>query len=818
VVIVVPLLAVTAYGATNPPAPTGLTATTPTRVAPVLRWNAVADASGGYRIFRGSTQIGTSTTTSYTDTGLKTSGSYVYTVKAVRVPNKVSAASAPFTVVYDVLAPGTVGTLTGKATSGAPLITWSAVTDSGGSGLRQYDVSRNGTLVGTPTTPSFTDGSVTADGSYSYTVRAEDGAGNVGAASPALNVVVDRTAPSQPPAPTAAAAVTGSAPQLSWPASSDAGTGVASYQVMRDGARVATVTQTSFTDSALSASGVYSYTVIAVDAVGNASSPSPATNVTYDVTPPPTPTGLSAASPTASAPSLSWNAVTDTPPGPVSYRITRDGQTIDNVTATSYVDAAAGDGSHRYTVAAIDQLGNASGQAAVTVVVDTVAPSTPLGVVAIASGGNVTVSWAVASDSGTGVNGYRVTRNGDPVATVAGTLFQDQAAAGATYRVVALDAAGNASSPSLAATAAPPFGTGVSSRLVVDTSAPEKTKRPSLAMVSVMLFWNQVEPSLGVYDWGNLDASLADARDRNYKLIVRVMCGADAPTWMANDPDHPVRYLDLLSNEPTNARHPGEMLVPVMWDPDLEWHYGNLMAALNDHLLQSDGAGGTWADHVEFVPVAMPTMIGTEMQSGYGSGSYTGVYKGVYGTYDRGVVNRAEWDANASSGSTSAERQQSNRDNLEAAWRDAIGIQMARLTAVPSSIAYGPLLNDGHAAAQRIAASEVPRYGDRLWSMMTNLQPKVQSDGTLGPYSEWNAAAAQTITIALQQGGVVGFQTAGNGIINTAAKMRELIDDGIANYNMRFLETQPETLDQFPGALLTDPDSAQARLLQRFGG
>jgi hypothetical protein len=510
--------------------------------------------------------------------------------------------------------------------------------------------------------------------------------------------------------------------------------------------------------------------------------------------------------------------VTDSPPGPVSYRITRDGQTIDTVTATSYVDSAASDGSHRYTVAAIDQLGNASGQAAVTVVVDTTAPSTPLGVVANATGGSVTVSWTVASDSGTGVAAYRVLRDGDQVATVTGTLYQEQANPGSVYRVIAVDGAGNASSPSLLATAAPSFATGVSDRLVDDTSADEKTRIPALSMISVMLFWNQVEPSAGVYNWGNLDTSLADARDRGYKLIVRVMCGADAPTWMANDPDHPVRYLDLLSNEPTNARHQGEMLVPLQWDPDLAWHYSNLMAALNDHLLQSDQAGGTWADHVEFVPVAMPTMIGTEMQTGYGSGNYTGVYKGVYGTYDRGVVNRAEWDANASSGSTSAERQQSNRDDLEAAWHNAIHIQMAQLTAVPSAVAYGPLLNDAHAAAQRIAASEVPRYGDRLWSMTTNLQPKVRGDGTLGPYSEWNAGAAQTMLIALQAGGVVGFQTAGNGIIDSTAKMREVIDDGIANYNMRFLETQPETIDNFRGPLLTDPNSAEARLQQRFGG
>ena len=72
--------------------------------------------------------------------------------------------------------------------------------------------------------------------------------------------------------------------------------------------------------------------------------------------------------------------------------------------------------------------------------------------------------------------------------------------------------------------------------------------------------------------------------------------------------------------------------------------------------------------------------------------------------------------------------------------------------------------------------------------------------------------------IALQSGAVIGFQTAGNGIINTAAKMREVINDGISNYNMRFLETSPEAVDAFPDLLLTNSDSAQNQLVQRFGG
>jgi len=214
----------------------------------------------------------------------------------------------------------------------------------------------------------------------------------------------------------------------------------------------------------------------------------------------------------------------------------------------------------------------------------------------------------------------------------------------------------------------------------------------------------------------------------------------------------------------------------------------------------------------------MPSILSSEMQTGYGSGTYTGVYGGVYGTYDRAATNQAEWDSVATSGSTAAEQQQSNRSDLEAAWRQAINLQESQLTSVPSAIAYGALFSDHYAAAQRIAADETQRWGNGLWSMTTNLQPRVNSDGTLSPWSQWSPDAAQTIQIALQNGAVVGFQTAGNNIINTSAEMREVIADGIDNYNMRFLETTPEAVDAFPGLLLNGTDNAQDQLRARFGG
>ena len=139
--------------------------------------------------------------------------------------------------------------------------------------------------------------------------------------------------------------------------------------------------------------------------------------------------------------------------------------------------------------------------------------------------------------------------------------------------------------PSLPARAGSPFATGVSSRQVTDQSAPEKTAASRACRWSrCCCAGSSCEPTASTWDWGGLDASLADARDRHYRLIVRIMCGADAPDWLATDPDHPVQFLDLLSNDASNSRYPGEMLVPEPWDPNLAWHYANLMDGAGRHI------------------------------------------------------------------------------------------------------------------------------------------------------------------------------------------------------------------------------------------
>ncbi|MGW2395228.1 glycoside hydrolase family 6 protein [Kitasatospora sp. NPDC001664] len=84
---------------TAPTVPTGLTATA-TSSSVTLGWTASTDDVGvtGYQVFRGGVQVGTSTSTSYTDSGLSASTAYAYTVKARDAAGNVSAASAALTV------------------------------------------------------------------------------------------------------------------------------------------------------------------------------------------------------------------------------------------------------------------------------------------------------------------------------------------------------------------------------------------------------------------------------------------------------------------------------------------------------------------------------------------------------------------------------------------------------------------------------------------------------------------------------------------------------------------------------------------------
>ena len=69
---------------TPPSAPSGLIATATSATSVGLKWTAATDDVGvtTYLVYRGGTQVGTSTSTSYSDTGLTQLTPYTYTVYA----------------------------------------------------------------------------------------------------------------------------------------------------------------------------------------------------------------------------------------------------------------------------------------------------------------------------------------------------------------------------------------------------------------------------------------------------------------------------------------------------------------------------------------------------------------------------------------------------------------------------------------------------------------------------------------------------------------------------------------------------------------
>ncbi|QKV81254.1 discoidin domain-containing protein [Amycolatopsis sp. Hca4] len=87
----------------------------------------------------------------------------------------------------DTQAPTTpVGLTAGTATATSVPLTWSAATDN--VGVTGYDILRDGTVVATSATTSYTDTGLAPATSYTYAVRARDAAGNVSAAGTPITV------------------------------------------------------------------------------------------------------------------------------------------------------------------------------------------------------------------------------------------------------------------------------------------------------------------------------------------------------------------------------------------------------------------------------------------------------------------------------------------------------------------------------------------------------------------------------------------------------------------------------------------------------
>ncbi|WMJ67773.1 glycosyl hydrolase family 18 protein [Stenotrophomonas sp. 24(2023)] len=118
-----------------------------------------------------------------------------HTLRAVATDNNnATASTATVTITVNAASGDTTppsvpaGLAVGTRTSSSIALSWSASTDNaGGSGVAGYDVYRNGSLVGSPSSASYVDGGLSPSTTYSYRVRARDNAGNASAQGTAIS-------------------------------------------------------------------------------------------------------------------------------------------------------------------------------------------------------------------------------------------------------------------------------------------------------------------------------------------------------------------------------------------------------------------------------------------------------------------------------------------------------------------------------------------------------------------------------------------------------------------------------------------------------
>ena len=319
---------------------------------PKLTWNAVSGATS-YRVFRsesrgsGYSLLGTTTATSYTNTGAAVGKTYYYRVKAVNSVG-TSGYSNIVSGKAKAAAPAAPSVTIGNSSTGKPQLTWKAV-----SGAVKYEVYRSTrqnsgySLLGTTTSTSYVNTGASTGTTYYYRVKAVN---RNGMASGYSNIVSGKAKAAAPAAPsvTAGNSSTGK-PRLTWKAVS----GATSYRIYRSESRgtgyslLGTTSSTSYVNTGAAAGKTYYYRVKAVNRDGMASGYSNIVSGKATLPAPVLNIGLSVSS---GKPMLAWDAV----PGATSYRIYRSTSRgtgyslLATTTSTSHVNTSAAKGTTYY--------------------------------------------------------------------------------------------------------------------------------------------------------------------------------------------------------------------------------------------------------------------------------------------------------------------------------------------------------------------------------------------------------------------------------------------------------------------------------------
>lgn len=323
------------------------------------------NGSGAWDSNNGSNYLFGTGTWTYTPTGSITAGGPVVDTTPPSIPQNVTATAA---------------------SSAYATVAWTASTDN--IGVTGYEVYRNGVKVGTSASTTYTDNGLTAQTTYTYTVKAYDAKGNLSDASTAVSVTTPEapagnsvtiyykqgyTSPKIHYRPAGGTWTT--SPGVSIPAAE-----VAGYNKITINIGTATQLEACFNNGSgtwdsnngsnyFFGVGTWTYTP-----TGSITAGGPVIPI-VDTTPPSIPQNVTATAASSVAATVAWTASTDNV-GVTGYEVYRGGVKVGTSASTTYTDSGlSAQTTYTYTVKAYDAAGNLSDASTAVSVTTPVAPA-----------------------------------------------------------------------------------------------------------------------------------------------------------------------------------------------------------------------------------------------------------------------------------------------------------------------------------------------------------------------------------------------------------------------------------------------------------
>ena len=320
---------------------------------------------------------------------------------------------------------------------------------------------------------------------------------------------------------------------LSW----QPGAGASTYLVNRNGTTVSPPSQTSTTFTDYPANGTYTYTVRSWNGTGGLSTPV-SINVTVNIPPPGTPTGLVGPVDPGGGVRLSWQPAANA----FTYAVYRNGTQISpsSQAATAFNDSNISNGqTYTYTV----RTWNASGLSAPATlnVSVNIPPGVPTGLQAFVDTVGVHLSWTAAANAAT----YAVYRNGTQISppSQTATVFADGASGNGsfTYSVKTWNVTGLSAAASIPVTVnIPPPAVPAGLVATVDQVGIHLSWQPAVNAATYAVYRNAVQvspPSQQTTAFN--DANVVHGTTYTYTVRSWNASGLSAPSAPLNVTDNP---------------------------------------------------------------------------------------------------------------------------------------------------------------------------------------------------------------------------------------------------------------------------------------